>query len=534
MRIHATKGWLTWTPDHTQVGNYVVTLRQRDRRGIVLSTRLINFTVTLVGTAPEGIYVVPGGWNAGNGTLANPYRDLQSASKNFKPGDTIYLRGGHYRNADWGKAFAGRTKGNFALVNGLNGTQDKPIIIRSWGNEYVTINSDVMALSFKSSQWFTLEDVELKGTSLNITKEKATSLWWLTDERTAETGGSAISLNTCFHVTISRCIITDWPSSGITQNYGEYITVRHCVFSNSANWGLGGVHHFNNSKPGTGKKENEGDIKFLVESNLFVSAQQCIPSRVTSKGFAELKLDEGGGAHSQAQPTVAPEGGVVFGHWQVVNNLILFCGKSGANANLTGNLLIQGNSFFKNAQNTSSSDIHIQPAKVGDATYGMAAPSVQKNLIHSLPTARSINKLGDPTQKWVGIGENYIAAGGAPENADLVANTSVKEVPQVFQDPANLNFKRHSSVPAGFGADDATIDWLMSRAERFDIKLEPSPIITDEAYLASMKQAIFDSWPAPEVIDPEFGPNFELHDPVSGYEYVYATKHLYPGNPHPA
>jgi hypothetical protein len=330
---------------------------------------------------------------------------------------------------------------------------------------------------------------------------------------------------------VSKCIIIHWPGSGITHNYGEYIFVEDCAIAHNARWSTGGVHGWNNSKPGTGKKENVNDLKMAARRNLVVASQQCIPSRVTAKGFADLTLDEGGGLHSQAQPVVTADGGVVFGHWQMTDNLVILCGKSGANANATGDLKIERNSFYQNAQNTSSSDIHLSPAKKGEAPYGMSQPVVKNNLVHSLPTAKSINKIGDPALRYEGIGLNYIASGGDPGNADYVINTAIEEVPQVFQDPANFNFKRHSSIPAGQGVDDAIVDWLMQRAEEFDVKLEKCPIITDEAYMAKVKQDIFDSWPVPGVIPSDFGTAFELHDPVTGFEYTYATKHLYPGDP---
>jgi hypothetical protein len=49
--------------------------------------------------------------------------------------------------------------------------------------------------------------------------------------------------------------------------------------------------------------------------------------------------------------------------------------------------------------------------------------------------------------------------------------------------------------------------------------------------MAKVKQDIFDSWPVPGVIPSDFGTAFELHDPVTGFEYTYANKDLYPGNP---
>jgi hypothetical protein len=451
-----------------------------------------------------------------------PAQDIQQVCKTAKPGDTIYLRAGTYRNADWRKPFAGRTKSSLALIS-LKGTEAAPIVIKNYPGDRVTIESDVTGFSLKACTWLTVEGIEFKGCTDTITWELASDLWWVTDERLSQTGASGISINGCFHVNVKNCVIHSWPGSGITENYSEYIKVEGNVIAHNGRWSVSGVHGFNNSKPGTGRRENETDLKFEATGNLVVGNQQCIPSRVTSKGFADLRLDEGGGLHSQAS-TITADGGTVFGRWEITNNLVMFCGRSGINQNATGNLLIERNSLYQNVQNTPSADIWLSPFTNAEASSVMAEPIVRNNLIHSLPQSRAFNRIGDSTKRYVGFGSNIILAGN-PNNADHVANTSVQEVSAVFQDPVNGNFKRHPSVDSAYGADDATVQALVQKAADYAIALTPCPIKTDTAYMATLKQKIFDTWPDPSTI-PEFGVNFELRD--SEEKYTYAQRGEYP------
>ncbi|MGL5066038.1 MAG: hypothetical protein ACRC62_39210, partial [Microcoleus sp.] len=460
----------------------------------------------------------------------SPGMDIQQSVKAAKPGDTIYLMGGTYRNADWDKPFAGRTKGSMVLIS-LKGTEAAPITIRAHENEKVTIESDVTAFALKDCEWLNIEGIEFKGRTDNIKYEDAIKLWWVTDSALlSQTGANGISINGCFHINVKDCVIHNWPGSGINENYSEYVFVEDCIISANARWSVGGVHGFANSKPGTGRRENDNDIKMASRRNLVIGSQQCIPSRVTAKGFAELVLDEGGGLHTQAQPSVTADGGVVFGKWEITNNLVMYCGKSGINQNGTGSLLIERNSCYQNVQNTSSADIHLSPPKDTDATASMPGAIVRNNIIHSLDGKPSINRLGDPANKYNGVGANYVLAGNTA-NANYVANTQMTEVSAIFVDPANNDFRKHPSIPADFGAPDAVVQALITKAQTYGIAIAPCPIKTDAAYLAKAKQQIIDDWPAPANIPAEFGPNFEIHDPVSGYHYTYATKSKYPNNP---
>lgn len=462
--------------------------------------------------------------------ILTPADDIQQKAKLAKPGDRILLKAGVYRNSDWGKPFTNRTKGSLALIS-LKGTPTAPITIRPYESDRVTIESDVTAFALKNCEWLNIEDIEFKGCTNSIKFEEAIALWWLTDCRLWQTSANGISINTCFNINIRNCVIHQWPGSGINHNYGEYIVVEDCIIGHCARWSVGGVHAFANSKPGSGLRTNENDVKMASRRNLIIDAQQCIPSRVTAKGFADLGLDEGAGLHSQAQSSVAPDGGVVFGKWEITNNLVMFCGKSAINANGTGNLLIERNSLYQNVQNTVAADILVSPPKETDITASMPVPVVKNNLIHSLPTARSLHRFGDETQRYLGFGANYLTE-GVPMNADFVANTEAIEVAAVFQDPAANDFRKHPSIPDGFGAPDAIVQALVAKAQSYGISLSPCPVRTDGDYLAIVKQKIFDSWPDPATI-PEFGAGFVLKDPVTLYEYSYGDRLKYPNNPKP-
>ena len=524
LRINAKTGYLRWTPDHTQVGVHAFSVL-RDGAAIKSCT----LTVVLAGSAPttNAYYMVPGG--TGTGTFASPAGDLQTVSKKLKAGDTLYLRGGLYRNAEWGDPFAGRTKSSLALLSGLTGAVGSPITIRNFGNEYVTLQSDALVIAAKDLRYVDFEGIEFKGTTSNIDRDKAVSLWWKVNEETLETSGTGIAMNSCQHVNIRRCVVTDMTDSGLSNNYGEYIFVEDSIIAACARWAVGGVHGWSNSKPGTGIDQNRTDLKIAARRNLIVGSQQCIPSRVPAKGFADMAFDEGKGLHSQAQDSISAQGGVMFGRWEMTDNLLVYGGSAGASTNGTGDIVIARNSFYRNVQASDGAELSISPAPAGTPSAAFAPAQVENNLFHALPGKQSILKFG--SDKTTGIGVNYIVNGGHAQDADYIANTPAESVAAVFVDPANNDFRKHPSIPAGNGCPDDVIANLLQMAEEFGVDLAKAPIDVDDAYKQATIQAIIDSWPAPESLPAAFGPNFELH--VGDHHYTYATRAAYPGDPGP-
>lgn len=70
-------------------------------------------------------YVATTGSDANTGTFDSPFRTIQKAASVAQPGDTIYIRGGTYRET---------------IVPTNSGTADKPITFKAYNNEKVTIS----------------------------------------------------------------------------------------------------------------------------------------------------------------------------------------------------------------------------------------------------------------------------------------------------------------------------------------------------------------------------------------------------------
>jgi hypothetical protein len=86
-------------------------------------------------TIPSGAeyYVSPDGRSSGNGTIQSPW-DLQTALSQptaIKPGDNIWLRNGVYGD------------GTTIYTSALKGASDKPIVVRQYLGERVTINGEL-------------------------------------------------------------------------------------------------------------------------------------------------------------------------------------------------------------------------------------------------------------------------------------------------------------------------------------------------------------------------------------------------------
>lgn len=81
----------------------------------------------------------------GQGTLANPWGSLYYAASKLLPGDTLFIRGGVYRErfSEFSSECVGANTGAHTLirVQGMAGTANNPIVIRPYQNENVVIDT---------------------------------------------------------------------------------------------------------------------------------------------------------------------------------------------------------------------------------------------------------------------------------------------------------------------------------------------------------------------------------------------------------
>lgn len=502
MVIQPRSGYLHWTPSPAQQGQHTVEFVRE--RGTQTERATLTFTVPqiTVGDAP-GIYVAENGSDTASGTLAAPLATLQQAANRALPGDTIYLRGGNYRNADYGsKDFVGRTAttANVARIT-RSGTATQWITIRPHGNEYVKLMSDVNGIMFAGARYWRVQGLEVEGTAQSKDVEDSLRLWW--KDNINEIDGRGISASKSEFIEIMGCVVHDFTGAGVNNSGSAYLTVTDNVVYNNGWWSDSGVQGVANGKPGTFDNTDTTSIKIFMERNLVYGNQSSVISRVFSKGLVKLEIDEGNGLHMQNTE------GTFVGGFLIKNNLLLYNGKAGVGINVANQGVIENNSFYANSYASSpSGDIVLRQS---------LSSSIAKNLFHSSQDRRAIH---DTKAQYAGVGINYAVPVLEPNKVP-----GLVQVPSVFIDPANLDFRPSANVPDGYGVDAAVLAQM--KAKRLEYGLTPStaPTLVNQDYVNDLKLRILRSWPD------GVQPALIFEDPETGYCYAYEDRNDYPNPP---
>ena len=136
----------------------------------LISTALLMVTVLAKPVFGAEWFVAPSGAASGSGTRESPW-DLRTALSHpaaVKPGDTVWLRGGTYRGA---------------FLSELSGTAEKPIVVRNYNDESVTLDANARTSLARP--------VDATTTSIMLTDADAVTprlgMWLLLDNDPAET-----------------------------------------------------------------------------------------------------------------------------------------------------------------------------------------------------------------------------------------------------------------------------------------------------------------------------------------------------------
>lgn len=506
MVIQPRSGQLHWTPGTHQQGTFNVVI-ERTRGSDVRRTN-VDFVVSSNGQVmPVGWYVSPQGDDSNDGSAVAPLLSLVEAGRRVQPGDTIYMRGGDYFNDGFGTAFEGR-RNNLARFT-TQASPAQPITLRNWGNEYPRLISDVNGLSVANARHWTIEGLELMGTNQQLSREISLANWWVTSDASNRIQGRGIALNNSFHITIRNCVVHDFSGAGISNNGGAYVLLENNLIYNNVWWSTAGSHGFANSKPETDDNADTSSFKIIMRGNLLFTNQSLMISHVFSKGVVKLEIDEGNGMHMQNNA------GLFFGRFLAENNLAFFNGKAGLGLNTVNGSVIRNNSFWNNARAVSgSAELSIQSSNSGD---------ISRNLIHAAPDRGTIK---DFQNAYTGVGENYAVAGN--DAATLPA--SVRQVSSVFVAPEAANFLPDSGVPDDFGVPTDDLLRMKEKMLEFGVQPAEAPASVTPDYIRALRQAIFDSWPAPVAGD-SIPDNLKLLDPETDFCYRYEDRSIYPDDP---
>lgn len=503
MAVLPRSGFLHWTPDDSQTGSVAATLVRV--AGAVSDSDPYSFIVPAALPAPAGIYVSPQGRDNGAGTLADPLLTLQKAADLVQPGGTIYLRGGRYFNQGYGSDFANRPRDNFARIT-ASGTANAWITLRPYGNEYVSLVSDVNGIVFKDANYWRVQGLELEGTAQSLTTADSLALWWNTTALANRVGGRGIALNDSSNIELSNLVLHDFNGAGVSNNGGAYITLADSVIYNNGWWTTAGTHGFANSKP-VSDEGNLSAFKITMRRNLLFGNQSSMISHVFEKGLVKLEIDEGNGLHMQNTEHD------FYGRFLVEHNLSVLNGKAGLGLNTVDHGVIRNNSFYANAQAVdNAAELTLQDS---------SSDAIAMNLFHALPLRRTIK---DSNDSYAGVGSNY----AVPSSGSNELPASVIQVGAVFANPSGGDFRAAPGIAAGYGAAPAALAMFAARWTEYGVPPAAAPTMVDENYHQILRAAIFASWPASA---PGVPANLILEDPHTGYCYRYQDRNDYPGPP---
>jgi hypothetical protein len=510
MVIQPKSGELRWTPMAAQTGAFAVSATVTN--GSQSQNR--NFTVTVSAGAadPAGIYVAPGGADSNTGTATSPFRTLKKAVQSVNPGQTIFVRGGEYQNSEYGQSWGSRAESSLVRITRA-GTATQPITLRPFGNEYAKLRSDVTAIAIANAPYWRIEGFEIVGGAQSLDFDTVMSLWWTDGDAARRITGGGIQNNGSDHLTIRGNVIHDFPGGGVNNRNMEFLNIEDNIVYNNAWWTISGTNGVSSVSMATSDPANENVETVIYSGNLVFGNQQLIISHVFAKGFVSLELDEGAGMFLQNEGVTDVSPGTFRNRVGVENNILAYNGKGGVGLNgigrTVGKVRFSRNSFYFNSRVAEAA---------GEITKrDSILHSVQDNLFHPRPDKYTIRSY---TNEYANIFAN--ATTGAANDGNKYP--SIQVLAAVFADPAAGDFTPASGVPSGMGVISTIRQALSKRLAEYGIAFAAPTQVVDAAYIATMKQRIFDSWPASHSA-------IRLDDPVSGYSYTYAQRCHYPAPP---
>ena len=477
--IHERSGLLRWTPTRAQMGDYDFIVNGD-------KAKTFDLSVTAGKPDPAGLYVAPDGDDGAAGSADAPFASLQHAVDSVKPGQTIYMRGGDYFHPEYGEAFDGSRSINQVAKIQVNGERDKPITLRNYGNEFARIVSDEGGILIDKANYWIIEGLELQGSTQSLDYGKAMADWWADDN--SRSSGNGIRYREAQHITVRGNVVHDFPGGGIANNRSDCVKVENNIVYNNGWWSSAGTHGIANSKLKTVSGCDDGESELIMRGNLVFANRSIIISHVFSKAKVALAIDEGNGMHAQNN-TKDDDGKPLFsGRALIENNLLLYNGKAGFGINTMDNITVRNNSFYQNAKEVSSAaEITIQP---GDLS--LENNKVEHNIFGVRAERKTILELGK-AKTFNGVGDNVTSSRANDQN-ELPA--SVVEKPQVFRNPAKLDFRPAAGVPANMGVPETELTRMFAQAKAYGVSVEEPATVVTEQYLKDMRQLIFDTWPA--------------------------------------
>ncbi len=446
-------GTVAWTPTNDQAGDYTVTVNLKNGDSVIESKDL-DFHVTNANKAYDGVFVDLSGKSSGDGSPQNPYGTYSDACDNLNGKHNIYLRGAVYKNPGYHSDY--NKSGRYPAVGEeCQGTQNNPIVIRPWGNEYVKLKTDALyGIRIKpGAKHITVQNLEIEGEAKSITLNDALKYWWWDNNDTMQSSGIVASGD---NIIIKDNVIHNMPGSGISASAGAYADIEKNIVYNCDWWTIAGSKGIGiTSAKGS---DANGKYKNKIVGNLIFNIEQRVFSHVWKKGFATLNIDEGEAFLIQeGKQQDGTTSSSYNGKYLIQNNIIMYNGKTGV-LNLAKDINLTNNSYYNNGGATKQSGFRISHTKHLNITNNAIESNIANTIIYSR----------DHSSSDINLTNNY-AKGEITKDGSTI--TGIESVSQIFKDPANLDFSIVSDLPQNIGASSSAINNIKSKLALYNIKV---------------------------------------------------------------
>ena len=439
-------GLLTWTPTNNQAGDFEVRLLDLDQK----IYKRLHFKVKGKPVIYAGYFVDFAYQGLERGTPEQPYSHINAAFKAIRQGEftklNIYIRGGIYKNRNYGRS---KDHKSVDWIKFCQGSKDKIVTIRPWGNEYVKILSDgSAALSLRKSSYLQIQNLEIEGVAQSIKFDSVLNHWWQTQNYYK---GQGISINrACHNISIQNCIVHDFPGAGISVHNSDAIQIKQNIIYNNAWWSIAGT----GGAVITQSQYLAADTT-QISSNLLFGMESRVFSRVFKKGFAKLVIDEGEAVLIQEFKDTG-KGYDYEKIYTVKNNFLAYNGK-GLTINKADHVHIRNNSLY-----------HSKSLRVGGASHHNL---MIKNVVEVAPGGfwLSVSKQAKGLIVMHNFYNKIARIKYKPGNKMLVFKDN-KALPQVYE---HLFYPVSTVRQNKAGADQSAWHRLQKMIDQYAIKVAP-------------------------------------------------------------
>lgn len=316
----------------------------------------------------------------GDGSIGNPYASMDALKNTLVAGDTVYYRGGVYKNAGYNEPGIWKNPQDVVVkVTDAHGTAEAPITIAAYPGEHVVLQyNGGGAIKITKSDYVRIEGFETAGPGEAVTLADALAHQWdyavrdangnmVTDangevvvyhrdpgtnvtypagaEKPEYYHSTAIAIGSqANHIEIVGNTVHGSPGYGIASLGGaDYITIRGNNLYNNAWWG--GGNHAISIQNAVSSDTYDGN-KIIVEGNTLTDNYTLMISWTLAKTTpVAMVIDEGKGIHFQNDSAA---GGFTHGHILVDNNLIVRSGNAGLTENNAERISFVNNTLVDN------------------------------------------------------------------------------------------------------------------------------------------------------------------------------------------